>query len=297
MKGYFLLALLPVCILCCVSAELVSNEVRVKDSSGRDTSGKVRYHHDAATACATVVMIGVGTAMTVGDYEALSADISTDSSIVTLITDHNSGFFVKLQWRQYRSFYNNVVSSISDIVPACKGKNPKIIVGGHSASGQAVIDAMAEDKKAREDNKNIENRTLIRKPDGFIGLDPFRINTNVEIDAELPVLVWGFSATTCSVSVDQAAKAAYTKSSKDHRVFYKIMNSAKNIKHCAFTDAGCGIACGKDKGGEWVHRTVAKSIQVFSNAVKTGSFPNSQFQAALERPLEEVQMFFNGYHF
>ena len=155
------------------------------------TAGTFKYRYAEGSTCDTVVMIGVGTAMTIEDYELLSSDItSSDPSIVTIITDHNSGTLVKLRWQIYEEFYRNIMSSFTDIVPACNGKTPKIIIGGHSASGRAIVEAMAY------------NETWSPKPDGFIGLNPFQMNEGVEIDASLPVLSWGFTTQTCRVSLD-----------------------------------------------------------------------------------------------
>ena len=81
----------------------------------------------------------------------------------------------------------------------------------------------------------------------------------------MPALFWGFSKTTCSVSVDKASKAGYNlHSNSTHHIMYQIQNnkdrcranndidSSKkqsdpnagvdrfcNVNHCIFTDNGC----------------------------------------------------------
>ena len=66
------------------------------------------------------------------------------------------------------------------MVPGCKyEKNPIILVAFNSASGQTAINALPN---------------LDRKPDGFVGLDPFSINDrSTKIDGSIPNLEWGFS--------------------------------------------------------------------------------------------------------
>lgn len=242
-------------------AKIVSKTVTIRQ-------GKFRYHYDDAiptdAGCATVAMIGVGTAMSVGSYDNISSLISTGKPVVTVVTDHAKYSFIKLSRRKYANFYNKFVDNIEDYLPVCKGKDPMILAGAHSASGQAAINAFA--------------KGVNRKPDGFIGLDPFNVNERkMKIDASIPTLDWGFAKTTCAVKVNQAAKAAYEISSKAHRVLYRVNNISKKIAHCVFTDKGCAIVCGKKKDGGWVPPAVAESIHNFIDAIKTFSFTPGQF--------------------
>ena len=203
------------------------------------------------------MFLGVGTAMSVQDYDGLAADIVADKPIITIVSDHAPRFFVKLSSRSFRKYYNAMTKSLEHLVPVCKGKKPLILVGAHSASGQASIKALPD---------------LVPQPDGYVGLDPFSINEKMTISPSIPTLEWGFAKTTCAVKIDQAAKAAYEISSKDHRVFYRIDNVSKEIAHCVFTDKGCAFICGKKEDGEWVRGAVAQSIHKFVQSIKSGLF-------------------------
>jgi hypothetical protein len=254
-------------LLCSVFA--VSNGDMISEK-GKVREGKFTVHYDKAlpeeVQCQTVIMIGVGTAMGSGDYNILSSEISSGQPIVTVITDH-SAIFVKTSSGGFAKLYNKLTADLGEIIPICQGKSPKILVGAHSASGMAAIGAMKKD-------------LLQVKPDGFIGLDPFKINERRDsIDPNLPTLEWGFAKTTCSVKIQQAAKPAYKLSSEQHRVFYRIDNASghQNIQHCSFTDKGCAIVCGRKNDGDWVRPVVAKSIHAFIGAIETGSFDKEQF--------------------
>jgi len=254
-------------LLCSIFA--VSNGDMVS-KRGKVREGKFTVHYDEAMPeedqCQSVVMIGVGTAMGSGDYNILSSEISSGQPIVTIITDH-SFTFVKISSKGFAKLYNKLTADLGEIVPICQGKSPKILVGAHSASGQAAIGAMKKD-------------LLQVKPDGFIGLDPFNVNERKDsIDPNLPTLEWGFAKTTCAVKIQKAAKPAYKLSSEKHRIFYRIDNASghQNIQHCSFTDKGCSIVCGRKNDGDWVRPVVAKSIHTFIFAIGTGDFEKEQF--------------------
>lgn len=81
------------------------------------------------------------------------------------------------------------------------------------------------------------------------------------------------------MNVDFAGKIAYEISSPQRRIFYRIKNEYSNISHCTFTDNGCGYVCGTQKGGEWVKRAVAISVQRFIETIKRGySFSKTYFK-------------------
>ena len=228
-------------------------------------SGAYKYFYDESVldACDTVLFLQVGSAMGVKDYNNLATLIVEDSSVVTIVGDHNPRFPVKLFSGQFVNFYNEMVPALQRLVPACKYKTPMILVGAHSASGSAAIKALPR---------------LDRQPDGFVGLDPFPIKTgNMKIADTIPSLEWGFAKTTCRTKVEQAAKPAYQITNHKHRVFYRVDNIAQAVAHCVFTDKGCGFICGKKADGGWVPAAVARSIHLFVNAIKTGSFGKEQF--------------------
>jgi hypothetical protein len=130
--------------------------------------------------CEAVVILGVGTSMRVSNYNALASNIVEDSNVIVVIADHNSGFMMKLFAVTFRKFYNRFMNHLDEHIPSCMGKEPFILIGGHSASGQAVINAIPK---------------LHRKVDGFIGLDPYKITLDMSLndhDYSLPTLIWGF---------------------------------------------------------------------------------------------------------
>lgn len=268
----------------------VSADTAIVNEKGAISEGAYKYFYDSSipNACETVLLIGVGTAMGVEDYDNLATAISTGQPITTVISDHNPRFFVKLSERKFEKYYNAMVPSLQSIIPACKDvKYPKILVGAHSASGQASIKALPK---------------LKPQPDGYIGLDPFKINEKrMKIDPSIPTLDWGFSKTTCQVKVEQAAKPAYEISSPKHRVFYRVDNPKVGgffgrpaIAHCVFTDKGCAVVCGLRSGGTWVISAVADSIHKFVAIVKGGgSIVKSAFE--LDAVKEgKVELFVNG---
>jgi len=257
-------------ILCSFICSAFASNSTIVSYTGAIREGAFRYHYDESVpnACDTVLFIGVGTAMSVNDYDQISSLIVTGKPIVTIISDHDPRWFVKLSSKKFASFYNEMTGSLQSLVPACKGKDPMILVGAHSASGQASIEALPN---------------LKRKPDGYVGLDPFKINERkMKIDKSIPTLEWGFAKTTCAVKIGQAAKPAYKISSKNHRVFYRVDNISEAIAHCVFTDKGCGFVCGMKSQGSWVRDAVAKSIHAFVSAIESGDFQKEAFALPIE---------------
>lgn len=226
------------------------------------------YDHSVPNPCDTVLFLGVGTAMGVGDYNKLSTLIVDGKEIITIVMDHNPGWFVKLSATKFANLYNRLVSSFLHLVPVCEGRRHNLILlGGHSASGQAAVEALPN---------------LKRKPDGFIGLDPFQINQEtMRIEDSIPTLDWGFARTTCGVNIEQAAKALYQLSNHKHRLFYRVNNTVQStndgVAHCVFTDKGCGIVCGTRGKGDWIPFAVAHSIHLFVDAIKSKIFEKETF--------------------
>lgn len=247
-----------------VAATDSKTTIVAKNGSIEEGAYKYIYDDSMPNACDTVLFIGVGTAMNVNDYDNLSTEIVSGKSIVAIVSDHNPNFFVKLSAKKFARYYNQMVDSIQVLIPACEGReDPLIMVGAHSASGQAAITALP---------------MLKHKPDGFVGLDPFQINVKkLKIDESIPTLDWGFAKTTCAVTIDKAAKAAYKISSNKNRIFYRVNNISRGIAHCVFTDKGCTFICGLKGDGGPVIPAVAHSIGIFVDAVKSGSFQKSDF--------------------
>jgi hypothetical protein len=245
-------------------------------------TGEYKYFYDSSVpaACESVYIFGVGTAMSVNDYNELGSTISTGNRIVALVSDATPGNPVKLQEGPWIRYYNTIVTQIQDIIPACVDTlDPIILFGGHSASGQGIVNALPN---------------VVPQPNGLVFLSPFKITKKMKINPSIPTLNWGFEKTTCSVSVNNAAKAAYELSSPNHRVLYRIDNEDNTITHCIFTDNGCmGFICPKGKEGEWVIPAVSKSIQIFADdIIDDGKLTRTQFDLDVVKD-GKVQLYVN----
>jgi hypothetical protein len=230
-------------------------------------AGEYKYFYDSSVpaACESVYIFGVGTAMSVNDYNELGSTISKGNRIVALVSDATPGNPIKLEAGPWERYYNTIVTQIQDIIPACVDTpHPIILFGGHSASGQGIINALPD---------------VVPQPNGLIFLCPFMITKSMKINPSIPTLYWGSEKTTCFVFVNLAAKAAYELSSPDHRVLYRIDNENNTITHCIFTDNGCGgFICPKGKEGKWVIPAVSKSIHIFADdIVNDGKLTRTQF--------------------
>ncbi len=275
-----------------------SNKVRIvsetKDLiSGTKRIGRIRYHYfdeecaddtrdslanTKPEACSDILLMGVGAAMSVDNYDNVAKHIvikSGSSSLVLVISDSNPGNIVKLSSTKFADL-SNYIHLNQDLIPICnktkdkEEKNkPNFLIGGHSASGQAALESA-------------QQNLLNFAPAGFVGLDPYDTSTIHSI-LDFPTLNWGFSHTTCLVQVEKAAKGAYKISSPDiGRVLYSIDNHKNGMAHCVFTDHGCKVAgfdvCPTDGNHEWVYEGVAESINLFVNATKESHFSKETFQ-------------------
>jgi len=262
---------------------------------GKEYKGEYKYYWDSAySSCGTVYFLGVGTSMTVNDYDTVASRIVSGFDIVTIVSDHNPGTLniVKTSDTKYAWFYNTMVKSLQEIVRPCnqtedvcsETNGPRYIVGGHSASGEAAINAI---------NK------MNPSPHGFLGLDPFEVDQKMSIPDSIPTLVWGFGNTTCFVTISSAAKEAYNISSETHRIFYRIDNPDHTVEHCVFTDDGCpgcprGTRHVDDMYYDEIYNAVAHSTHSFVDAMTRGVFNKIQFVLPpLTYPGEHYDLFVN----
>lgn len=220
--------------------------------------------------CNNIVLLGVGTAMTISDYSGISTQIVTGQDIVTIVTDHSPGWILKNSEANYIKLINAIVTKLQTVVPICQQGTvvPKIIIGGHSATGGVAWNSLSK---------------LSFLPDGFLGLDPYQGNPirgtrPVVAKIDVPTLNIGFTETTCRVDVTFGAKAYYQQTpGKNHRVLYVIRNpqstgDKQRITHCIFTDAGC-LSCPAEQGVTWVRSSVfGPSIQAFVRSLTTGVY-------------------------
>jgi hypothetical protein len=301
-------------------SNIVSGTKDVMD--GTKHIGRIRYHyfnedfvdiddhvgnHDrsgipenaTSKQCSDILVIGVGTAMSVEGYDKVAeriVAISGSSSLVVVISDSNPDHIVKLPSSKYASLLNAIRDQLnSGLVPICareqvhnhkqyvrstlssleigptqeqqqQQQQPRVnfLIGGHSASGQAALEAA---------QKGLYDFV----PDGFVGLDPYDISEktmNFSSPLQFPTINWGFTHTTCFVKVQKAAQGAYRLSSSESgRVLYLIDNEHNGMTHCVFTDHGCGVGafdvCPTNENFEWVHESVGESIHKFVTALRT----------------------------
>jgi hypothetical protein len=283
---------------------------------GTERIGVIRYHYfdkflegmdddvgtnDGSTSkqCSDILIVGVGTAMKVDDYDKLAASIVSttgSSSLVVIISDSNPGLLeiVKFDPTKYARLLNGIRDQLdNDLIAGCTGKSyQNFLIGGHSASGQAALGAA---------QKGLYNFT----PDGFVGLDPFEISeAKMDFTSPLkfPTLSWGFMRTTCFVQVKKAARGAYRLTSSDSgRVLYLIDNDKQSgITHCVFTDGGCvppvAFVCPTLKNPEWLYSQLGESINSFVNVLKTEGrlFTREAFEVPSTGPRGNVTLFLNS---
>ena len=257
--------------------------------------GVIRYHYDETmSSCHNLLLLGVGTFMSVTDYDKISKKIASKSAIVVIVTDHNVNRIIKTSPQKYALLNNEVMHQLSQLLPSICGNvssndtNVRLLFGGHSASGQAAMQAW------QQGLLNTGRRSV-----AFLGLDPYEIS-NATIDQRvglvIPSLTWGFTKTTCLVNTEKAATAAF-EMTKSSRVLYAIDNVDKlcaTMTHCVFTNQGCGLfVCSTNAKFEWIHDAVAESIGIFLQGIR-GAFPfdHSHFEPAKSLPCN-VQVYVN----
>uniref|UniRef100_A0A7S1DAB8 Chlorophyllase n=1 Tax=Cyclophora tenuis TaxID=216820 RepID=A0A7S1DAB8_CYCTE len=253
-------------LLLSMAVHNVSGAVVQRDGEAEGSSGRLRYHYDDSVAnpCENVVMIGVGTTMGTSDYDEMSTQIVMGDSVLVIIVDQNPFWFVKTSAARFATFTNAIVDQLDQIVPVCSLAPKQIVIGGHSAGGQAAWNSIP---------------MLTYTPTGFLGLDPFRLDP--EDDLNIPALFWGFTQTSCQVTAGQAAKAGYQASQDDGRVFYQIDNSnGSDAGHCSFTDSGCfGPVCpARETSSTWVRESVAEGTKRFLKAISDGNWNKELFE-------------------
>jgi hypothetical protein len=229
-------------------------------NGGGTTTTKSNSHNNDCRS--TLILVGVGTAMKVNDYDALGVAMASQlpTAIVAIVNPTRS--FIKLNpitldARPFANAVNRVVSRLLEsssslsslsrrriwdpsLLPAdanlCPlnatttvfsrpGTSLRILVGGHSASGAAAFYALG-------------HQLYDFDVAGLLSLDPFPIRsddppaarssttiTTTTTVPSIPTLAWGLSATTCKVTVAEAAVAAYEHARPNRRVLYQVQNS------------------------------------------------------------------------
>lgn len=235
-----------------------------------------RYHYDSSILTGDkralwLVFLVVGTNMSVNDYSDIATNCVEGQPTVVVIVDNNPGDMVKLKGEHTVAAFNDIIEHLDERIENITfEKAKKILVGGHSAGGSSVIDAML-------------SGNLTFKPTGFVGLDPFAKITSSITDKSIavPTLAIGFTEETCGVKVADAGLAAYHVSPPKHRILLQVINpkppglfQTGQITHCIFTDGGCGgRLCPSHERGAWVRQAVGGIMTVFCKSLNV-SWPS-----------------------
>jgi hypothetical protein len=246
------------------------------------SNGQVRVHYPAISpASCDVITLGVGTAMSDNDYDNLSAKLNGYGYIVAVM-DHQPGNLTKTDANKYKNLAldvkANMVSWLGAVGVNC-GSIAHWIMGGHSAGGQAAHNAVSS------------NPGLA---DAMFNIDPFDISGAGNVS--VPTLNWGFDTTTCFVTKENAAKAAYQKST-GQRAFVRVKvpygfnwcGPSPKLYHCSFTDGTCPACTNCAYPPNSFYVDVAASVNKFITAAFYGTWSkaNLNFSSSLTKTLFE----------
>ena len=194
--------LLRLCLLLTMAlASTAQNDViSSKKLTVKGVKGNFMYHYSQGSACSSLVILVVGTGMSVGDYNKLATSIAQNSpDTVVFNVDNNPGSTIKTSSNKFASISNAIVDQLTSLVSICPSvPTKKIFVGGHSAGGQAAIGAIQQ-----------REQLLDYKVAGFIGMAPFDVSAVDGAPIDVPSLQWGFSTTSCLVTYTKAAMLSY----------------------------------------------------------------------------------------
>ena len=184
----------------------------------------------------TAIVLGVGTQMKKDDYSNLAEaiQINTQNSIV-FIMDPNPNFFTKFNPKDFQKGFSAIVAWIK---MANYNGVQKYFIGGHSASGQAGIQAL----------QNL--KALGVTISGFIGIDPCcigssfyppQLSDNKKTAAlfTVPSLFWTTQPNPCTKPT-AAGEGFYNLAVSNGRGLCNALFKLKEgPEHCIFTNAGC----------------------------------------------------------
>lgn len=197
-------------------------------------------------------------------------------------------------------------------------KKPTVVVGGHSASGAAAWYAVQneyftqqsmisgyvgldpfsmKEKQVETTLRTASSRTRRGQARRTTRDTPLRAQLldnssstktakpNPSPPLPIPSVYWGFQETTCSVSIEHAAWAAYNQTQAHRRAMYQLQASS-NFSHCCFADHGCMphiCSCTVANTAAMVlHRDVGRSVQALLRHIQSGrhDFVPGQFQGS-----------------
>ena len=260
-------------LLCCFAFEVAHAAYFDKDIP----QGQVRviYPGSPPSTC-EAILIAVGTAMSRADYDNL-ANALTSYGYIVVIMDHNPGDMVKTDPNKYR---NCALAVKANLISWLSGTGCRAIehwiLGGHSSGGQAAQNAISSDP------------TLA---DAVFSLDPYNCSNAGTIN--IPAMYWGFNVTTCFVTKEDAAQAAYYHS-MSWRAFYRVKKVytfnpcgyAPKFFHCSFCDLHCPGCTNCMYTPSYFYTDIAKSVNKFINAAFYGTWSKSALTISTTTPVE-----------
>ncbi len=242
-------------------------------------NGKVRVFFSGSQETCDAILFGVGTSMHIDGYDSMSNELLNYGYLV-VIMDHNPGNMVKTDAVKFKNLVEEVKENLLTWNPAVScNEIAHYIVGGHSAGGQAAQNAISDDSSMA---------------DAIFSMDPYNCSSTGIVD--IPALYWGFDVTTCFVNKNDAAKAAYYRSS-NLRAFQRVSKKytwgpcgySPEYFHCSVGDGHC-LACTNCKlTPSYFFTDLAESVHKFINALFYGSWSKSDLQ--LDSPQTPVTLF------
>jgi hypothetical protein len=247
----------------------------IDEDPSSSCSVRVQYP-SSVPANPEVFIMGVGTAMSRSSYDFLSAQITAKGYVIVNM-DHQPGSLTKTDATAYTNCAQAVKNNIATwLGPMGYKSAAHWIMGGHSAGGQAAQAALSANPSFA---------------DAIFSLDPYNANNAGNVKG--PALYWGFSVTTCFVTINDAAKAAYYKTTSQ-REFIRVKGIysfnpcgyAPTYFHCSFCDAHCPACTNCTPTPASFYVDVANSVQKFIKAAFYGSWSKANLTSTYTTPTD-----------
>eukprot|EP01039_Chlorochromonas_danica_P007713 gene7713-8522_t len=243
------------------------------------------YSRVELTEVKQIVVLGVGTSMSFGDYSSLANNILNHiPNIIVSVLDPNSGWFVKTDPDKFA----NAVNGIFDWLKAkfnVKAEGLQWYIGGHSASGMAAALAQYNTETSAPKSEKFYPQIRIQ---GYIGLDPVSnedISRNPGLQVRIPSLMWGKQFTDLCVSgsaytnsgVGFYANARSPATSSTGVVHHLLSFNDSKSGHCIYSNSGCvwPLTCFDKKVAPTAWNNVGDSIRRFLQGESIVAYANS----------------------
>ncbi|MFZ5571745.1 MAG: hypothetical protein ACOZF0_15185 [Thermodesulfobacteriota bacterium] len=239
-------------------------------------TGNVRvYYSTACPATSDAILLGVGTSMLTSSYGNLANAMANLGHIV-VIMDHNPGNMIKTDATKFRNLALDVRTNLVGWLAATNCRAiAHWIMGGHSAGGQAAQNAVAG------------NPGLA---DAVFSIDPYNCSETGTV--HVPALYWGFNVTTCFVTKEDAAEAAYYGSAGP-RAFVRVAKKyvwgpcgySPKFFHCSFCDGHCPACTNCMTTPSYFFTDLATSVDKFIDAAFYGVWSKTNLTFSATTPL------------